>query len=66
MHADKAIDLINVCFDPYEAPDRYTGVESLLELRKVFPSRHWNWIAVDVSASIEPQGSLNRALIEPQ
>ncbi|KAJ1490751.1 asparagine synthase-domain-containing protein [Baffinella frigidus] len=31
--AGEAIDLINVCFDPREAPDRYTGVEALRELR---------------------------------
>ena len=33
--ADEAIDLLNVCFDPKEAPDRYTGVEALRELRAV-------------------------------
>eukprot|EP00960_Hanusia_phi_P013498 395481-Hanusia_phi.AAC.1 len=44
-----AIDLINVCFDPLEAPDRYTGVESLRELRSLFPGRRWNLVVVDVT-----------------
>ncbi|EKX51578.1 hypothetical protein GUITHDRAFT_48895, partial [Guillardia theta CCMP2712] len=44
-----AIDLINVSFDPFEAPDRYTGVESLRELRELFPGRRWNLVVVDVT-----------------
>jgi len=43
------IDLVNVCFDPCEAPDRYTAIDSLRELRSLYPCRRWNLITVDVS-----------------
>lgn len=42
------IDLINVSFDGKRTPDRKSALESYKELRKVYPSRVWNLIKVDV------------------
>lgn len=49
---DEPIDLINVCFDAKHAsPDRITAVAGVTELRRVYPSRHWQLIRVDAEFS---------------
>lgn len=32
-------------FDSYLVPDRVTGLEELVELRKLCPHRHWNFVS---------------------
>lgn len=52
------IDLINVAFEQqkqgtanktFDVPDRITGVNSLLELKKLCPDRQWNFVKVDTN-----------------
>ncbi len=45
------IDLINVCFDyrgGHQSPDRLAALAGWLELRRLFPSRHWRLLLVDI------------------
>lgn len=45
------IDLINVCFDfqgGHRSPDRLAALAGWLELRRLFPSRHWRLLLVDI------------------
>lgn len=53
---NEGIDLINVAFDnprrksvAADAPDRETGIQGFRELQRLFPSRSWRLLAVDVS-----------------
>ncbi|KAH9642735.1 hypothetical protein HF086_010388, partial [Spodoptera exigua] len=51
---DQSIDLINVAFkkdekSTFEVPDRLTGKQSLQELRKLCPSRDWNFREINVT-----------------
>jgi hypothetical protein len=45
------IDLINVCFDyrgGHQSPDRLAALAGWLELRRLFPLRHWRLLLVDI------------------
>lgn len=54
------IDLMNVAFEKvsynnkktdvnWNVPDRLTGLQTLQELRKLFPERKWNFVEINVS-----------------
>ena len=50
----ETIDLINVsftCKDTVGSPDRVAALEALVELRFLYPERHWNLVEVDVDLS---------------
>ena len=43
------IELLNACFDPkHKSPDRLTALGSYRDLLKVFPTRAWRFVQVDV------------------
>ncbi|KAJ8977491.1 hypothetical protein NQ317_001774 [Molorchus minor] len=49
---NRSIDLINVSFDEanqYKSPDRITGLETLEELKTIYPDRKWNFLEVNVT-----------------
>lgn len=41
-------------FDPYDVPDRITGLEEIKELRRLCPQRRWNFVSL-----VFPQEILN-------
>lgn len=48
----RPIDLINVAFErveEYKTPDRITGLQTLQELKKLCPTRRWNFVEVNVT-----------------
>lgn len=62
------IDLINVAFgeEAQIAPDRLTGINGLVELSRMFPSRKWNLIEIDVDLEqVESSRPVVVALLKP-
>lgn len=61
IDSDKPIDLMNVSFEKvtydksktvkinWNVPDRLTGLETVAELRRLFPDRQWNFIEINVT-----------------
>lgn len=60
VRPDRAIDLLNVAFEnprtqkngkgsTYDVPDRKTGRAGVEELKRLAPSRQWNFVEIDVS-----------------
>jgi asparagine synthetase B (glutamine-hydrolysing) len=47
--ADEPIDLVNVCFDSGQSPDRLSALDTLEELASVAPERRWRLILVDAT-----------------
>ncbi|KAF9919956.1 hypothetical protein FBU30_010344 [Linnemannia zychae] len=48
MNNDKPTDAKAKADTRFNVPDRTTGYESLAELRKISPQRHWNFVEINV------------------
>ncbi|CEM13916.1 unnamed protein product [Vitrella brassicaformis CCMP3155] len=50
LDVDTPIELLNVCFDPNEAPDRLTALASYEELMGLFPRHDIRLVCIDVDS----------------
>lgn len=61
VNNEKPIDLLNVAFEKvtnknsnkidFSVPDRLTGIETLNELRTIYPEREWNFVEINIARS---------------
>jgi asparagine synthetase B (glutamine-hydrolysing) len=47
---EEPIDLLNIAFgvNPYNAPDRQTGINGFLELKRLNPKRKWKFVEINI------------------
>ncbi|KAH9182163.1 hypothetical protein AeNC1_015862 [Aphanomyces euteiches] len=49
LPSDEPVDLFNICFDKnHDSPDRKAALASWAELKHLFPTRTWNFLAIDI------------------